>query len=88
MKKTGSKLTSYCLKLDATTWSSINRNRMSMVGVLHPEGISKVDYIRDAIKAYNHYIENQVIPKVQRLNVDIDEPLTFFINDGLDIERW
>jgi DNA polymerase elongation subunit (family B) len=61
---------------------------MSMVGVLHPEGISKVDYIRDAIKAYNHYIENQIIPKVQRLNSEVEEPLSFFIDTGLDVDRW
>ena len=36
-----SKLVPYSLKLDEELWNQINKNRMSLVGVLYPQGISK-----------------------------------------------
>ena len=35
-------LVPYTLKLEREMWSQIDRNRLSMVGVLHPQGITKV----------------------------------------------
>ena len=57
---------------------------MSMVGVLHPQGISRTDYLRNAVNAYNSYFEAKIIPRVERTK-EIEEPLSFFINDGLDV---
>ena len=88
----GNPLLQFCLKMDENTWSQIDRNRMSMVGVLHPQGISRTDYLRNAVDAYNTYFETQVVPRVERVKEEIDEPLAFFIDDGLDVpwneDRW
>ena len=32
----GQPLLQFCLKMDEGTWNQIDKNRMSMVGVLHP----------------------------------------------------
>ena len=89
----GNPLTQFCLKMDENTWNQIDRNRMSMVGILHPQGISRTDYLRNAVDAYNTYFETQVVPRVERVKEEIDEPLAFFIDDGLDVpynteDRW
>lgn len=86
-------LLQFCLKMDENTWNQIDRNRMSMVGILHPQGISRTDYLRNAVDAYNTYFETQVVPRVERVKEEIDEPLAFFIDDGLDVpynteDRW
>ena len=60
---------------------------MSLVGVIYPQGISKKDYIQDALVAYNDYFETKVMPKIKSVNQDIDPPLPFFANNGLDV-RW
>ena len=64
--------------------SFLLQNRMSLVGVLHPQGISRTDYLRNAVNAYNSYFEAKIIPRVERTK-EIEEPLSFFINDGLDV---
>ena len=80
----GKPLKQFCLKMDENVWAQIDQNRMSMVGVLHPQGISRTDYLRNAVNAYNSYFEAKIIPRVERTK-EIEEPLSFFINDGLDI---
>ena len=81
----GKPLLQFCLKMDESTWSQIDQNRMSMVGVLHPQGISRTDYLRNAVNAYNSYFEAKIIPRVTHAKAEIEEPLSFFINDGLDV---
>lgn len=83
----GKPLTQFCLKLNDAMWEEIDKNRLAMVGVLHPQGISRTDYLRDAVAAYNSYFETQVVPRVQRVKEEIDEPLGFYVDDGLDV-RW
>jgi len=56
-----------------------------MVGVLHPQGITKVDYIRNALDAYNQYFEEQVMPRVKVVTEEIDLPLPVFIENGVDV---
>ena len=75
----------YTLKLEGEMWSQIDRNRLSMVGVLHPQGITKVDYIRNALDAYNQYFEEQVMPRVKVVTEEIDLPLPVFIENGVDV---
>ena len=82
-----SKLIPYSLKLDEEIWNQINKNRMSLVGVLNPQGISKKDYIQDAIIAYNQYFEEKVLPRVNLVQSEIQSPLPFFSDNGLDV-RW
>ena len=78
-------LIAYTLKLESEMWKTINRNRLSMVGVLHPQGITKVDYIRNALDAYNQYFEEQVMPRVAVVKEEIDLPLPVFIENGVDV---
>jgi hypothetical protein len=78
-------LVPYCLKLDEKLWQEIDRNRMSLVGVTNAQGMTKVDYIRDALIAYNEYFEKQVLPKVQHMNREIEEPVSIYFSDGLDV---
>ena len=70
--------------MDEGTWNQIDKNRMSLVGALHPQGISRTDYLRNAVNAYNSYFEAKIIPRVERTK-EIEEPFSFFINDGLDV---
>ena len=77
---------SYCLKLEEELWQEIDRNRMLTAGVLNA-GISKVDYIRDAIVAYNEYFRKQVEPRVRKTHQEIDAPVSIYFSDELDI-RW
>ncbi len=77
-------LVPYCLKLDEKLWQEIDRNRMSLVGVTNAQGMTKVDYIRDALIAYNEYFEKQVLPKVQHMNREIEEPVSIYFSDRLD----
>ena len=78
-------LVPYTLKLEGEMWSQIDRNRLSMVGVLHPQGITQVDYIRNALDAYNQYFEEQVMPRVKVVTEEIDLPLPVFIENGVDV---
>ena len=78
-------LVPYTLKLEREMWSQIDRNRLCMVGVLHPQGITKVDYIRNALDAYNQYFEEQVMPRVAVVKEEIDLPLPVFIENGVDV---
>jgi hypothetical protein len=68
-------------------WDEIDKNRLAMVGVVNPVGITRTDYLRDAVVAYNKWFENQVVPKVRAATEEIEEPLGFYVDDGLDI-RW
>ena len=77
----------YCLKMSESAWHEVDRNRMALVGTLYPQGISRADYIREAVTQYNKWNETVVRPKVESLEKDIDEPLGFYIDDGLDV-RW
>jgi hypothetical protein len=56
-----------------------------MVGLLHPQGITKVDYIRNALDAYNQYFEEHIMPRVAVAKDEIDLPLPVFIQNGVDI---
>lgn len=78
-------LVPYTLKLEQEMWSKIDQNRMSMVGMLHPQGITKVDYIRNALDAYNQYFEEQIMPRVTMVNEEVDLPLQVFIENGVDV---
>ena len=78
-------LVPYTLKLEQDMWTQVDRNRLSMVGVLHPQGITKVDYIRNALDAYNQYFEEQIMPRVKVVTEEIDLPLPVFIENGVDV---
>ena len=78
-------LVPYTLKLEQDMWSQINRNRLSMVGVLHPQGITKVDYIRNALDAYNTYFEEHLMPRVAVVKEEVELPLPVFIENGVDV---
>ena len=79
------KLVPYTLKLEEEMWSKIDRNRLSMVGVLHPQGITKVDYIRNALDAYNLYFEERVMPRVAVVKKELDDPLPVYFQNGVDV---
>ena len=78
-------LVPYTLKLEPEMWSQIERNRLSMVGVLHPQGITKVDYIRSALDAYNQYFAEQVVPRLCAVKNEIEEPLPIYFQNGVDV---
>ena len=78
-------LVPYTLNLEPEMWSQIERNRLSMDGVLHPQGITKVDYIRSALDAYNQYFEEQVVPRVSAVKNEIEEPLPIYFQNGVDV---
>lgn len=78
-------LVPYTLKLEQDMWSQIDRNRLSMVGVLHPQGITKVDYIRNALDAYNTYFEEHLMPRVAVVKEEVELPLPVFIENGVDV---
>ena len=78
-------LVPYTLKLEQDMWSKIDRNRLSMVGVLHPQGITKVDYIRNALDAYNTYFEEHLMPRVAVVKEEVELPLPVFIENGVDV---
>ena len=79
------KLVPYTLKLEPSMWHQIDRNRLSMVGILHPQGITKVDYIRNALDAYNKYFEDQIQPRVKAVREEIEPPLGFYYSNGTDV---
>ena len=78
-------LVPYTLKLEREMWSQIDRNRLSMVGVLHPQGITKVDYIRNALDAYNQYFAEHLMPRVAVVKEEVELPLHVFIENGVDV---
>ena len=49
------------------------------------QGITKVDYIRNALNAYNQYFEEQIMPRVKVIEEEIDLPLPVFIENGVDV---
>ena len=54
-------------------------------GVLHPQGITKVDYIRNALDAYNQYFEEHLMPRVAVVKEEVELPLPVFIENGVDV---
>ena len=78
-------LVPYTLKLEQDMLSQIDRIRLSMVGVLHPQGITKVDYIRNALDAYNTYFEEHLMPRVAVVKEEVELPLPVFIENGVDV---
>ena len=58
---------------------------MSLVGITNPTGITRADYLRDAVTAYNRYMDQHVSPKVSAMKEDLDEPWTFFYDNGQDV---
>lgn len=83
----GKKLKHYLLKLEEELWADIDRNRLAMTG-LFPSGVSKKEYIQNALIAYGESFEKQARPQLERLRVvEIDEPLGIYYSDGLDNYR-
>ena len=81
------RLTPYLLKLDDDTWHQINENRMSM-SRLFPEGVSKKQYIMNAIVSYGKSFEEHARPKLDLLHeIEIEEPLGVWYENGLE-ERY
>lgn len=78
-------LQQYCLKMSQSLWEEVDRHRMSLVGITNPTGITRADYLRDAVTAYNKYMEQVVSPKVNAMKEDLDEPCSFFYDNGQDI---
>lgn len=83
----GNPLQQYCLKMPKSTWEEVDKHRMTLVGITSAQGITRADYIRDAVTSYNQYQTEVVLPKVRKLKESIDEPVPFFIDNGLDV-RW
>lgn len=85
-----SSLQQYCLKARPELFDEIDKQRMLLVGIATPQGISRADYIRDAITAYNEYHARVVEEKAERLraiNNEYEEPVGFYYDNGQDI-RW
>ena len=85
-----SSLQQYCLKASPELFDEIDKQRMLLVGITNPQGVSRADYIRDAILAYNEYHARVVEEKAERLralNNEYDEPVGFYYDNGQDI-RW
>jgi len=80
-------LKQYCLKMSHSLWNDVDKNRMALVGVLYPQGITRADYIREAVTQYNKWNAEVIAPKMTSLKKEIDEPIGFYIDDGLDV-RW
>ena len=78
-------LQQYCLKMPQSLWEEVDRQRMSLVGITNPTGITRADYLRDAVTAYNQYMEQVVSPKVSAMKEDLDEPCSFYWTDGQDV---
>jgi hypothetical protein len=78
-------LEQYCLKMPKSLWEEVDRQRMSLVGITNPTGITRAAYLRDAVTAYNRYMHEVVSPKVSAMKEDLDEPCSFFWNDGQDV---
>lgn len=74
----------YLLKLDQDIWREIDENRLAM-NRLFPEGISKRQYIQNALISYGKSFEEQVRPKLICLEeVTVEEPLNVFYSNGLE----
>jgi len=76
----------YLLKLDPDVMAQIDENRRSM-SLLFPEGVSKKQYIQNALIAYGKSFEAQARPKLDALEaVSVEEPLEIFYSNGLEDE--
>ena len=81
------KLKHYLLKLDEDLWKEIDENRLSMTR-LFPSGVSKKEYIQNALISYGKSFETQARPKLDCLSaVEIDEPFGIWYDNGLE-ERY
>ena len=78
-------LEQYCLKMPQSLWEEVDRQRMSLVGITNPTGITRAAYLRDAVTAYNRYMKELVEPKVSAMKEDLDEPCSFFWDNGQDV---
>ena len=78
------KLKHYLLKLDEDLWKEIDENRLAMTR-LFPSGVSKKEYIQNALISYGKSFEEQARPKLDRLAaVEIEEPFGIWYDNGLD----
>jgi hypothetical protein len=70
-------ITPYLLKLDDRLWDEIEDNRMALKA-LFPSGISKKEFIQNAIIAYNQsFVESGVKEKLEQIRpVEIEDPLS------------
>ena len=82
-----SKMKPYVLKMTEEQWSQLDSNRMSLVGSLYPQGITRADYIRNAFDAYNKYFEEKVSP-AYRNQKNLQDPIGFYHDNGLDVVKW
>jgi hypothetical protein len=74
----------YLLKLDQDIWQEIEENRLAM-NRLFPEGISKRQYIQNALISYGKSFQKQVRPKLDCLEeIIVEEPLNVFYSNGLE----
>ena len=77
----------YLLKLDPDVMAQIDENRMAMTR-LFPSGVSKKEYIQNALISYGKSFEEQARPKLDSLvSVEIDEPFGIYYDNGLDDYR-
>jgi hypothetical protein len=80
-------LKQYCLEMSHSLWNDVDKNRMALVGTLYPQGVTRADYIREAVTQYNKWNAEVIAPKMTSLKKEIDEPIGFYIDDGLDV-KW
>lgn len=81
------KLKHYLLKLDEDLWKEIDENRMAMTR-LFPSGVSKKEYIQNALISYGKSFETHAKPKLDLLHeVEIEEPMGVYYSNGLDDYR-
>lgn len=81
------KLKHYLLKLDEDLWKEIDENRMAMTR-LFPSGVSKKEYIQNALISYGKSFEAHAKPKLDLLHeVEIEEPMGVYYSNGLDDYR-
>jgi len=80
---------SYCLKMTDDMWDVVDRHRLALVGNLIPQGITRADYIREAITQYSRQFEKRHMPRIQSAKNDLDEPLGIFFPDNeMDLPGW
>ncbi len=78
----------YCLKASKELFDEIDRQRMLLAGITNIAGVSRADYIRDAIRHYNQYHAEIVENKAQRfreIEEDCEMPLVFYHSNGIDV---
>jgi len=66
-------ITPYLLKLDDRLWDEIEDNRMALKA-LFPSGVSKKEFIQNAIIAYNQSFVEEKLRQIRP--VEIEDPLS------------